>query len=283
MEFLIDKINIPTIRAIHEEILPARTCVSFQILDLPPLHIYQETTTKTCACNGSEPQIFKKGKSCLFALPNDILQKPLCNFPVKMSVYKELPPAVLPDVMLIGTHQIQTRDLINSLLSRQFFNIGKTYKTIKNVIKITTATGQCVGEATVFIRASCFGRKIITQFQIPHNRKPYLFKGTDDGPAFQCERFTSASDKERIECACLLKKTGNGSGEAARIRCPVVSHKHRRKEWLEDVKKDKCSPCCRSTQNTVLSSKETAGKCGCILRKREFVVAPEQISSTQHE
>lgn len=31
MEFLIDKVNIPAIRAIHKEILPARTCVSFQV------------------------------------------------------------------------------------------------------------------------------------------------------------------------------------------------------------------------------------------------------------
>lgn len=156
-------------------------------------------------------------------------------------------------------------------MSRQFFNIGKTYKTIKNTIKITTATGQCVGEATIYIRASCFGRKIITQFQIPHNRKPYLFKSTEDGPAFQCEMITSALDKRRIECTRPPKKTGNGDGEAARICCPVISNIHRRKELLEDVKKNKCSPCCHGTQDTMLSNKETIGKCGCILRKREFI------------
>jgi hypothetical protein len=141
---------------------------------------------------------------------------------------------------------------------------------MKNTVKITTATGQCVGEATVFIRASCFGGKIVTQFQIAHNRKPYLFKGTDDGPAFQCERITSASHIEQTECACPLEKTSNGSGEAAKIRYPVVSNRHRRKKWLEDVKKDKCS---RGTRDTMLGSKETVGKCGCVLQKRE--VAPE--------
>lgn len=31
MEFLVEKVNIPAIRAIHEEILPARTCISFQV------------------------------------------------------------------------------------------------------------------------------------------------------------------------------------------------------------------------------------------------------------
>ncbi|XP_072745714.1 microtubule-associated protein 10 [Anoplolepis gracilipes] len=258
MEFLVDKVNIPAIRAIHEEILPARTCISFQILDLPPLNIYQESPTEACACT-SEPQIFKKGKSCLFALANVILQKPLCSFPVTMSVYKELPPGVLPDVMLIGTYQIQVRDLINSLLSQQIFQIDSACRTLKDTFKITTATGQCVGKVTVFIRVSCFGRKIVTQFQIPHNRKPYLFKGVDDGPIFQCKRITSASDRERIKCVCPPKKIGDGSGEAARICCAD----ERRKGRLKDIEKVKCSPCYRGMRDR---SKETVRKCGCVLK-----------------
>lgn len=31
IEFLVDAVNIPTIRAIYDEILPARTCISFQV------------------------------------------------------------------------------------------------------------------------------------------------------------------------------------------------------------------------------------------------------------
>lgn len=261
MEFLVDEVNIPAIRAIHEEILPARTCISFQILDLPPLNIYQESPTEACACIDNEPQVFKKGKSCLFALANVVLRKPLCSFPVTMSVYKELPPGVLPDVMLIGTHQIQVRDLINTLLSQQIFQIDSACRTLKDTFKITTATGQCVGKVTVFIRASCFGRKIVTQFQIPHNRKPYLFKGADDSPVFQCKRITSASDRERMKCACPpTKKIGDGSGEAAKICCP---DERRRKKRLEDIERVKCSPCCRDTQDR---SKETVGKCGCVVK-----------------
>lgn len=70
---------------------------------MPPLHIYQESSVEACACIDSESQIFKKGKSCFFALPDIILERPLCTFPVTVSVYKELPPEVLPDVMLIGS------------------------------------------------------------------------------------------------------------------------------------------------------------------------------------
>lgn len=32
IEFLVDRINIPAIRAIHQEMLPVTTCVSFQVV-----------------------------------------------------------------------------------------------------------------------------------------------------------------------------------------------------------------------------------------------------------
>lgn len=73
-----------------------------QILNLPPINIYQESPTEDCACDNNGQQVFNKGKSCLFALPGVILSKQLCSFPITMTVYKELPPGVLPDVMLIG-------------------------------------------------------------------------------------------------------------------------------------------------------------------------------------
>jgi len=88
-------------------------------LDLPPLNIYQESPTEACACIDKEPQVFKKGKSCLFALANVVLQKPLCSFPVTMSVYKELPPGVLPDVMLIG----DVNPLIFALVLFSYFSL----------------------------------------------------------------------------------------------------------------------------------------------------------------
>lgn len=34
IELLVDTVNIPTIRAIYDEILPTRTCVSFQVKTL---------------------------------------------------------------------------------------------------------------------------------------------------------------------------------------------------------------------------------------------------------
>ncbi|CAK9797850.1 hypothetical protein ANTQUA_LOCUS1372, partial [Anthophora quadrimaculata] len=225
IEFLVDKVQIPMIRAMQEELLPACTCVSFQILSLPPIDICQEALTDGCGCTEGDTQVFKKGKSCLFALPSIVLQRPLTTFPIKMSVYKKLPPGVLPDVMLVGCHQIEAKALINAVLSQQVFKIANPCQTIKDTFKITTATGQCVGSVTVYIRTSCFGKKIITQFQIPHNRKPYLFKGADESPVFQCKKIPSECYTQvPLKCTCA-KKCNDGSGEAAGKTCcptPVV-------------------------------------------------------------
>ncbi|KAG6797770.1 hypothetical protein HZU73_07090 [Apis mellifera caucasica] len=224
IEFLVDKVKIPVIRAMQEELLPASTCVSFQILSLPPIDICQEALTDGCGCIEGDTQVFKKGKSCLFALPSIVLQRPLTTFPIKLSVYKKLPPGVLPDVMLIGSYQIEAKAIINAVLSQQVFKIPNPCQTIKDTFKITTTTGQCVGSVTVYIRASCFGKKIITQFQIPHNRKPYLFKGADDSPVFQCKKIPSECyTPAPVKCTCTKKC--DGSGETAGRTCcatPIV-------------------------------------------------------------
>lgn len=148
--------------------------------------------SKGCSCENFDTQIFNKGKSCLFALPTLVLEKPLTSFPITMTVYKKLPPGVLPDVMSIGSHQIQAKDFINNILRKRIFKSSVAPSTTsKEIYKITTATGQAVGEIEIFMRISCFGKKIITQFQIPHNRKPFLFKGELDSPVIQCKKIPS--------------------------------------------------------------------------------------------
>ncbi|XP_015517060.1 uncharacterized protein LOC107222283 [Neodiprion lecontei] len=227
MEFLVDKVNIPSVRAMHDDMLPVETCVSFQVLNLPPINICQEASSDGCTCVGGDVQYFKKGKSCLFALPSIVVEKPLPTFPVTMSVYKKLPPGVLPDVMLIGTHQIQAKDLFNALLSHHVFEAGNPSRTMRETFKITTATGQNVGEVTVFVRVSCFGKKIVTQFQIPHNKKPYLFKGAANSPVYQCKKLPSGMivpHNPGPKCCCAREAQANsrGSGEAyPRTCCPT--------------------------------------------------------------
>ncbi|XP_076170824.1 uncharacterized protein LOC143148406 [Ptiloglossa arizonensis] len=276
IEFLVDRVKIPMIRAIQDELLPACTCVSFQILGLPAIDVSQDALTDGCGCTDNDTQIFKKGKSCLFALPSVVLQKPLSTFPIKLSVYKKLPPEVLPDVMMVGCHQIEAKALMNAVLSQQVFKIPNPCQTIKDTFRITTATGQCVGWVTVYLRVSGFGRKIVTQFQIPHNRKPYLFKGADESPIFQCKKIPSASyAPAKVKCTCA-KNIVDGSGESARRTCcptPTVSYtsppaKIQQPEWG-------ARPCCPSQQASpgyLLQTYSYRTNCTCRVDKLLVVV-----------
>lgn len=162
----------------------------------------------------------------------------------------------------VGTHQIQLHDLMNSLLSMHISQHSNPYKTMKNTFKINTATGQHVGEVTVFIRVSCFGKKIVTQFQLPHNKESYLFKGVNDSPVYLCKRVTSALSRRQMKCMCS-PKNDDGSGEAAETHYPVSADERQRKR-LEDIKKDICSPCCRGARH--IKSKEIIRKCGCVIK-----------------
>ncbi|XP_043286066.1 microtubule-associated protein 10-like [Venturia canescens] len=253
-EFLVDNVNIPSIRAMFTEMLPVTTCVSFQILNLPPINVYQDCDSDGCAC-ASDRQIFKKGKSCLFALPSVALEKPLGSFPVNMSVYKKLPPGVLPDVMIIGSHQIEIKDLVNEMLNRHVFKIGNPCKTLRDTFKLTTATGQRVGEVTVFIRMSCFGEKIVTQFQIPHNQKPYLFKGAENSPVFQCKRIPSTLEEEVASARCNCEEPGeeareirSGERRAGKTCCPAPPPVPPTTRQASVSEFHQGRPCCPSSQ-----------------------------------
>ncbi|OXU24259.1 hypothetical protein TSAR_006740 [Trichomalopsis sarcophagae] len=283
LEFLVDRVNIPSVQAMHDDVLLVKTCIEFKILNLPPIYICQDTSHDNCTCLGADAQVFRKGKSCLFALPSKLLKTPLCSFPITMSVYKKLPPTVLPDIMTIGTCQIEIRDMINCLLQESLLTSQNPCKTLKNNFRISTATGQCVGEVCVFLRFSRLGRKVVTQFQNPHNKKPYLFKecqSENRGHTPYKSLFETQGEKETRQCGCDIKedkspacrkrrkmpgkakkksKNGNGSeerkkleGEAEKSLKLKQQEEERQRAWneawerkiREDERLEDCKACC---------------------------------------
>lgn len=220
--------------------------VSFQILNLPPIFISQDVSSDKCTCLGEDAQIFRKGKSCLFALPSKLLKPPLCSFPIVMSVYKKLPPSVLPDVMTIGTCQIESRDMVNSLLEDCSPN---PCATLKNNFRIATATGQCCGEVTLFLRFSKLGKKVVTQFQNPSNNKPYLFKGVAQSPVFQCKQVPTICEDPFSNCVCKKPSNECQTEEKPKSCCQVEQPKSCCKESTPKPKKKGKRPCCSSSNN----------------------------------
>ncbi|XP_003427408.1 uncharacterized protein LOC100680161 [Nasonia vitripennis] len=247
LEFLVDRVNIPSVQAMHDDVLLVKTCIEFKILNLPPIYICQDTSHDNCTCLGADAQVFRKGKSCLFALPSKLLKIPLCSFPITMSVYKKLPPTVLPDIMTIGTCQIEIRDMINCLLQESLLTSQNPCKTLKSNFRISTATGQCVGEVCVFLRFSRLGRKVVTQFQNPHNKKPYLFKGAENSPVFQCRKVASTILEEDALKNCVCEeKTDECKVEERTPRscCETDVSSRQKKRSVSKGKSSRKRPCC---------------------------------------
>ncbi|XP_011501523.1 PREDICTED: uncharacterized protein LOC105365126 [Ceratosolen solmsi marchali] len=250
LEFLVDKVNIPSVKAMEEDIMLVKTCIEFKILNLPPIDICQDATDTYCSCLGDDGQVFRKGKSCLFALPCNILKKPIKSFPVVMSVYKKLPPRVLPDVMTIGTNQIELRDIMNCLLEESSSKVENPCRTLKNNFRIKTATGQCVGEVGLYLRFTQLGRKVVTQFQNPHNKKLYLFSGANNSPIFQCRKVPSELLQSDVLEHCICEKPKCGPKTPAVRNCctdgPTLDVKSHNCPSGETKKKksNKSRPCC---------------------------------------
>ncbi|CAB0029366.1 unnamed protein product [Trichogramma brassicae] len=226
-EFMVDRVKIPSVQAQvgnDERSTQPKTCIEFKILSLPPIFICQEPTSgSNCTCLGDEPLVFRKGKSCLFALPSHLLTKPVCSFPVLMTAYKIFPPDTLPDVMTIGQCQIDVRDIVNALMQEPSCKAERTSpcKAMKNNFRIQTPTGQCVGEVCAFVRMSRLGKKVVTQFQTPHNKKPYLFKGRDRSSVFQCRKVEENADDCCPKPKCPMEKPSKscGGGQKSQKSC----------------------------------------------------------------
>ena len=151
-------------------------------------------------------------------------------------------------MMTIGTCQIDVSDMLNCLLQESSAAPReKPCKTLKNNFRITTATGQCVGEVCAFLRFSQLGRKVVTQFQNPHNRKPYLFKGADESPVFQCRKVPSQLPDPNALSTCVCKKDECKGEERPPPRSCCNPEGGARKGQAKGTRKG-ARPCCGCTR-----------------------------------
>lgn len=159
------------------------TCVLFQFLHYPPLVVCESDFMGTIGAGREDNShvTFKSGKSCFFSLrtpKGPILPVP---FEVKMSVLRRLKEGVLPDKLEVGKTTIKMNDEFTELL-----NADKNCESLplskskKGVFEIQDGFGKTVGSVTAFIRVSCFGKLIITQFSMnKEDEQSFLFKGMD--------------------------------------------------------------------------------------------------------
>ncbi|KAJ8952974.1 hypothetical protein NQ317_012139 [Molorchus minor] len=191
LEFLVDKVELN--QKCQCDAPPSETCVSFQFLDNAPLDVCEADFTPKRNYREDTDTTTKSGKSCLFSLSPDQADICLDTFDINVTIWRKMLPGWLPEKVEIGQALISIGKYTGSLSTvagghvLTFFGelitcvessdgSVPTAKTLKDDFEITNDRGDSQGKITIYIRMSCFGKLIITQFQMNLDEKSVLFK-----------------------------------------------------------------------------------------------------------
>lgn len=175
LEFLVDDVNLDEKCDCGAH--GGQLCVSFQFLDNGPLEVCEADFSPMRKYAGNDDNT-KSGKSCLFSLSPQLTEACLTTFDLLVTVKKMMPPDVLPDKVDLGLACISLANLFAELVGsiEASENEGPAAKTMKDVFSLQNQMGKEVGKIGIYIRMSCFGKLIVTQFQMNLQDKSVLFK-----------------------------------------------------------------------------------------------------------
>lgn len=175
LEFLVDSINLAN--GCDCDKPPGETCVSFQFLDNAPLDVCENDFGPKPGY-GSETENVKSGKSCLFSLTPEQAEDATKQFDVYVSILRKMKPGWLPESVQIGNTLISIANVFNELIESVGCGCDTSpcAKTLKDTFAITNTAKEEIGTIGVYIRMSCFGKLIVTQFQMNLADKSVLFK-----------------------------------------------------------------------------------------------------------
>lgn len=135
---------------------------------------------------------FSSGKSYLFPCDAKVLLQALKQYPIEMSVGTRISPAP------IGTITIKWSDDFIDMVSFCQDDFGYISPvTHRDIYPMHDNTGKETGHVEVFVRLSCFGKNIQTQFQVVRTKDgkngsgktQFLFKNNNAATTFQCQRY----------------------------------------------------------------------------------------------
>lgn len=205
LEFLVDRISLDT--EVNENMcgMTGQTCVTFQFLDNAPLSVCEEDFAPKRNYSRDVGNL-KNGKSCLFSLTPEQAQDCSKKFDVYVTILKKMKPGVLPEQIRIGETLVEITELFNELVESMSSatDDGPVAKTLKDCFKITNPLAEIVGDISVYIRMSCFGKLIVTQFQMNLDDKSVQFKAKEGHYLFK------------------YNKKGAGGGGGGGGKCPTV-------------------------------------------------------------
>lgn len=181
LEFLVDNVKLDPKCECSAK--PGETCVSFRFLDNEPLEICERDFVPQRKY-GVDEEFIKSGKSCLFSLSPGRAEQCMEQFFIDIFLLKKMPPGWLPETVQFGAASLSITNLFIELINCvQNSEGGPTAKTLKDDFSIYEAqsgqeelSGKVIGKIGVYIRMSCFGKLIVTQFQMNLQDKSVLFK-----------------------------------------------------------------------------------------------------------
>ncbi|CAG9763279.1 unnamed protein product [Ceutorhynchus assimilis] len=199
LEFLVDSVALD--KKCECDAPPGETCVSFQFLDNVPLDVCEADFEPKRNLKSGDNEAIKSGKSCLFSLSPQQATEALEQFDIAVSVMKKMQPGWLPETVQIGSSIIGISNLFSELISSVELSDGTTptAKTLKDVFDVSDSKGISIGKINVYIRISCFGKLIVTQFQMNLDDKSVLFKDKEGKSLY---RYKKAGKK--------MQKSGGG-------------------------------------------------------------------------
>lgn len=186
LEFLVDTVTIDPSQ-VDEEVLEAQTCMTFKFLNFPPLDICEKDFDPDKE-HGIDKIRFNSGKSLMFAFSEAQCENPPPIY-VEVTLNKKLEKEDENEERVrIGSIKICMAELF-----RQSYDVAKFYpdrlpysKSIKDCFMLVGAGKRTVGDAGVYLRLTCMGQNVVTEFQIGSNEKdPFLFKSREGKKVFQ--------------------------------------------------------------------------------------------------
>lgn len=183
VEFLVDTVCIDSC-AVDEEVLNGQTCLIVNFLNFPALEICERDFDPNKE-TGRDKVKFNSGKSLMFAFNENQCKNPPPLL-VEITISKKLEDGCKVD---IGTIKICISELFNQIMNVVQFHPEKLpeSKSIKDCFMLIGPGKRTMGEVSVYLRLSCLGQNVVTEFQCGPDMKtcPVLFKNREGKKVFE--------------------------------------------------------------------------------------------------
>ncbi|CAH1395243.1 unnamed protein product [Nezara viridula] len=181
LEVLVENVEIDYTKVdVDKKVLDAakQLCIKIQFLSFPELTICEEDFCPSPDGDYKKSSInIKSGKSCLFSIRQWKAEDR--SMPLTVTVLRTNPS---PPHITVGKACINLgSSFTNILAAAQSSEYTETItKKCTDVYVLTNNNGTDVGKLRMFVRLTCFGPLIVTQFQISGDENnSFLFRGND--------------------------------------------------------------------------------------------------------